>query len=396
MPPVAEEDAKEEIPVKFTPALALAALLVAPAAHAEIKVGAILSLTGPAASLGIPAKNAIDILPRKIGSETVTYTILDDASDPTAAVRAARKLIDEEKVDVIFGPSITPTSLALLEVVAPAKTPMISLAGSAIIAAPVEGNKTWAFKLAPEEPTMDYYLAKDMEKQGLKSLAFIGFNDSFGDSFIGAMKKVAADKGFKVLGDERYNRNDTSVTGQVLRLISTNPDAIVVGSSGTPGVAPILEMKKLGYRGQIYINQGMASTDVLRVGGADLDGVKLAVSPVLVAEQLPAANVVKPAALKFVAAYEGKYGQDSRSLFAATAWDAFVLVEDVMPKVLADAKPGTPEFRTALRDALQNLKDAVASQGVFTMSATNHNGTDLRAETLVEIKGGKWKYVPLD
>lgn len=371
-------------------------VLLAFGARAEIKIGAVLSLTGAAASLGIPERNAIDLMPRQIGSEVVRYIVLDDASDPTTAVRAARRLIDEEKVDIIFGPSVTPTSLALLEILAPARTAMISFAGSAIIASPVAGNKQWAFKLAPEEPTMGAYIFDNLAKTGHKSVGFIGFNDSFGESFIGAMKKIAAERGVTVTADERYNRTDTSATAQALKVMGSNPAAIIIAGSGTPGVTPVLELRKLNYQGQIYLNQGMANADVLRVGGAALNDTFMPVSPVLVAEQLPDTHPVKPVATRFVQAYETKYGPNSRSLFGATAWDAFLIVEQAVPIALAAGQPGTPEFRTGLRDAIRTTKDLVGTQGVFTMSPTDHNGTDMRAQVLVQVKAGKWTYVPRD
>ncbi|YBV94759.1 ABC transporter substrate-binding protein (plasmid) [Phyllobacteriaceae bacterium JZ32] len=374
----------------------VASLIATFPAHADMKIGAILSLTGPAASLGIPEKNTIDVLPRTIDGEPVQYIVLDDASDPSAAVRAAKKLIDEEKVDVILGPSITPTSLAIIETVAAGKTPMISAAGSAVIAKPVEGPKTWVFKLAPEEPTMAAYVYGQMEKDSNKTVGFIGFNDAFGDSFIGEFKKVAEEKGIQVVADERYNAKDTSVTAQVLQVIAANPDAVVIGSSGTPGVAPILELRNQGYGGSIYINQGMANPDVLRVGGEGLEGVMLAVSPALVAEQLPDDNPVKPVALKYVQTYEGKYGPGTRSLFGATIWDAFLIVEAAAPKAKEAGEPGTEAFRAALRDAIEGTSELVGAQGVFNMSPMNHNGTDLRAEVLVRIENGTWTYAPQD
>lgn len=370
-------------------------VLAATAASAEIKIGAILSLTGPAASLGIPEKNTLDILPKKIGDQDVTFIILDDASDPSAAVRAAKKLMDEDKVDIILGPSITPTSLAVVEAVAAGKTAMISAAGSAVIASPVEGNKEWAFKITPEEPTMAAYVFKQIENDGGKKIAFIGFNDAFGDSFIGAFKKVAEGKGLEVVADERYNSKDTSVTAQALAVLSANPDAVIIGASGTPGVAPILELRNVGYDGPIYMNQGMANPDVLRVGKDGLEGVMFAVPPALIAEQLPDDNPIKAEALKYVTTYEAKYGPDSRSLFGATIWDAFLITANAVPAALEKAQPGTPEFRLALRNAIEETKELVGAQGVFNLSKTNHNGTDLRAETLVRIESGKWVYVPL-
>lgn len=376
-------------------ALVTALGLAATAARAEVKVGAILSLTGPAASLGIPEKNTIDLLPKTLAGEPVRFIILDDASEPANAVRAARKLVDEEKVDLVLGPTITQTSLAVLEVFGPARTPMISLAGSSVIATPPEGNKAWSFMLAPAETSMGFYIFKNMANAGKKTVAFIGFNDAFGDSFLGEMRKLADKNNVKVLSDERFSRTDTSVTAQALRAMSTNPDAIIIGASGTPAVGPVLELRKLNYRGEIYGNQAMANADVLRVGGAQLNGVMLPVSPVLVAEQLPDTNPVKVTAVEYVTTYEAKYGANSRSLFGATAWDAFKIADKAVAAAKAAATPGTAEFRSALRDAIAKTTEFVGTQGVFSMSTKDHNGTDLRAQTLVGVKDGKWTYIPV-
>ena len=316
---------------------------------AEIKVGAVLSLTGPAASLGIPQRNTIDIIPRTFGADTVRVVVLDDASEPANAVKAARKLVDEEKVDLIIGPSISTTSLAVLEVIGQSKTPMISLAGSSIIITPPEGNKAWSFMLAPAESTMGYYMFKHLAAAGKKTVAFIGFNDAYGDSFLGEMRRLATKNGLKVLADERYARTDTSVTPQVLRVI-----------------------------------------------GGQLNGSFLAVSPVLVAEQLPETSPVKKIAVDYVTAYEAKFGPNSRALFGATVWDAFLIASRAAERARVKANPGTPEFRAALREALEGTTDFVASQGIFTMNAADHNVTDLRAQVLVAVKDGRWSYVPLD
>jgi branched-chain amino acid transport system substrate-binding protein len=375
--------------------LAVAGLLCASAAQAEIKIGVVISLTGPAASLGIPVRNTIELLPTSIGGEPVRYIVLDDGSDTTTAVKAARKLVDEEKVDAIIGPSITPTSLALLEVIAPAQTPMISLAGSNVIAAPVEGNKAWSFKITPGEALQAAPLLKDMQSKGAKTVAFIGFNDAFGNAFIGGVRKVLEPAGIKVLADERYNRTDTSVTAQALQVMSSNPDAVIIGASGTPGVLPVIELKKLGYRGQIYVNQGMANADVLRVGGGDFEGIKFATPPVLVAEQLPDKNPIKAIAADYVKNFEAKFGANSRSLFGATGYDAFLLIQNAVKQAqAAGMKSGTPAFRTALRDFLQQTKEVVTTSAIYNMSATDHNGADVRGEVLVAVENGKWKFVP--
>jgi branched-chain amino acid transport system substrate-binding protein len=385
----------KETGVRLTALFTIAGLLFPSVAQAEVKIGVLISLTGPAASLGIPVKNTVELWPTEIGGEAVRYIVLDDASDTTTAVKAARKLVDEEKVDAIIGPSVTPTSLAILEVVGPAHTAMVSLAGSNVIAAPVEGNKTWSFKITPGEALQAAQVLKDMQKKGAKTVAFIGFNDAFGDAFLGGVKKVLEPGGIKVLADERYSRTDTSVAAQALRVMSSNPDAVVIGASGTPGVLPVIELKKLGYQGQIYINQGMANADVLRVGGADLDGIKFAAPPVLVAEQLLETNPIKPIAVTYVKSYEAKFGANSRSLFGATGFDALLLIQNAVKQAQASgAKSGTPEFRTALRDFLQQTKELITTSAIYNMSASDHNGADRRGEILVAVESGKWKYVP--
>ncbi|MGP0061840.1 MAG: ABC transporter substrate-binding protein [Beijerinckiaceae bacterium] len=383
--------------MRLSALVAIAGLLYASSAQAEIRIGVVVSLTGPAASLGIPVRNTVELLPTSIGGEAVRYIVLDDASDTTTAVKAARKLVDEEKVDAIIGPSITPTSLALLEVVAPAQTVMVSLAGSNVIATPAEGNKTWAFKITPGEALQAAYVLEDLRKRGAKTVAFIGFNDAFGNAFTGGFEKVLTPGGIKSLADERYNRTDTSVTAQALRVMSTTPDAVIIGASGTPGMLPVLELKKLGYRGQIYVNQGMANADVLRVGGSDIEGVRLASPPVLVAEQLADKNPIKSVAVDYVNSYEAKFGANSRSLFGATGYDAYLLIQNAIKQALAaGSKSGTPEFRTKLRDFLQQTKEVVTTSAIYNMSATDHNGADLRGEVLVTVENGKWKYVPAE
>ena len=378
----------------FVPAVLVGTVSLVRPAAAEINIGVVLSLTGPAASLGEPAKKTIDILPKTIGSEKVNFIVLDDGSDPSSAVRAARKLIEENKVDILFGPSVTPPSLAVVEVAGQEQIPMISFAGSAAIASPVEGNKKWSYVLVAPEKTMAHYVYQQMAKDGDTSIAFIGFNDAFGDNIIREFSAAATEAGVEVLADERFNSKDTSVTAQVLSAMSKNPDAILIGASGTPGVGPVIELRNAGYQGQIYLNQGMANADVLRVGGAALDGVMLSVSPVLVAEQLPDDNPLKQIAVDYVTKYEQQYGDGSRSLFGATAWDAFLITADAAQRALERATPGTPEFRAELSKELELTNELLGAEAVFTMSPTNHNGTDLRAQSLVKVEGGKWIYLP--
>ena len=371
-----------------------AAVFGASAAQAEIHIGVILSTTGPAASLGVPAEMAIKLWPAELAGEKLRLTLLNDGSDPTGASKNAAKLITEDKVDAIIGASVTPPSLAVVEVAGQARVPVISLAGGGAIVMPQEGVRKWAFKLSPTEPisatmVMDHLLAH----KG-KTIAFIGSANSYGEGFIKAAEAIAAAKGIKLVATERNNPTDQSVTAQVIKLMAANPDAVYIFAAGTPGALPHAELVKRGYKGLIYQTQGVANNDFLRVGGKDLEGGFMTVAPVLVAEQLPDSNATKKAGLDFVQRFEAKYGAGSRSLFAATAWDALGMMQVAAREALKKAKPGTPEFRSALRDALEGLRDYPGSQAVFTMSPTDHNGVDGRSQVMVKIEGGTWKLQP--
>jgi len=374
-------------------ALALLTGLASQAAQAEVKVGVLLSLTGVGASLGIPEKNTVELLPPTLGGQAVRYIVLDDASDTVNATKHARRLIEEEKVDFFIGPSLTPTSLALVEVAGPAGTPVVSLAGSGAIVLPPEGNKRWAFKLAPNEPVMASYIFEHMRTAGQRTLGYIAFSTAFGESFVKEMNKLVGENGVKVVADERYAPNDLSVTSQVLKVMAANPDAVFIAASGTAGALPLIELKKRGYKGQVYMQQGIANADFLRVAGKDAEGMLFPVSPVLVAEQLPASNPVRAVALNYTSRYEARHGAGSRNLFGATVWDAYLLLDRAVPKALAKGQPGTAEFRTGLRDALEQSKDVVGAQGVFSLSERDHNGTDRRAQALVKVENGKWVLV---
>jgi branched-chain amino acid transport system substrate-binding protein len=372
---------------------AAALALATPKANAEIKIGAVLSLTGVGASLGIPEKNTIELMPAEIAGEKVSYIVLDDASDPTVAVRDAHKLIDEEKVDIILGPTVTPTSLALLEVIGPAGTPMISLAGSQSIIVPPEGNRRWSFKLAPPEPIQGGKMFDHLVSKKGKSVAIFSVNSAFGDSFGDEMAKVAEKRGIKIVGREKYNQNDTSATPQALKIIAANPDAVFIAASGTPAATPVIELRQRGYKGLIYLNQGIANADFLRVGGKSLEGAVFAVSPPLVADQLPDSNPIKKVSASYVEQYEKKFGPNTRSLFGGTMWDGYLLIAAAAPEALKTAKPGTPEFRKALRDNIEKIKELVGAEGIFNMSEQDHCGVDERAQVLVEIKNGAWVYL---
>ena len=374
--------------------LAIALLAFASASHADINVGVTVSATGPAASLGIPEKNTVALMPKTIAGHKVNYIVLDDASDTTAAVSNTRKLITESKVDVIIGSTTTPNSLAMIDVVAENQTPMISMAASARIVEPQDAKRRWVFKTPQNDIMMSLAIVHHMADAGVKTAGFIGFADAYGEGWFQEFSKIAAIKGVQVVASERYARADTSVTGQVLKLMAAKPDAVLIAGSGTPAALPQKTLKERGYAGKYYQTHGVANNDFLRVGGKDVDGTFLPSGPVLVADQLPANHPLKKSALAYVAAYEAAYGKGSVSTFGGHAWDAGLLMSAAVPVALKKAQPGTPAFRAALRDALESVKDLHGAHGVFNMSPTDHLGMDQRARVMVKIENGAWKYQP--
>jgi len=375
--------------LRLSAVVAAAAMTVAPLALADITIGVTLSATGPAASLGIPEKNTIEMLPATIGGEKIKWIVLDDASDTTRAVTNTRKLISEDKVDVVVGSTITPNSLAMVDIVADAETPMVSMAASARIVDPANPKTRWVFKTPQSDSLMADAIAVHMKANGVKTLGYIGFNDAYGESWLGEIRRSAQTAGIRVVADEKYNRNDASVTGQVLKLVAAKPDAILIGASGTPGATPEKELVARGYKGRIYQTHGVANPDFLRVCGADCNGTILPIGPMLVYEQLPESNPIKKVAAQYITQYEKKYGKDSRTTFGGHAYDTFVLLSHAVPEALKKARPGTKEFRAALRDALEKT-NVVGTHGVFVMSPLDHNGLDNRARVMIRIDHGKW------
>jgi branched-chain amino acid transport system substrate-binding protein len=367
---------------------------VAAAQAGTIKVGVSVSQTGPAASLGIPQRNSVALLPAEIAGQKVEYILLDDATDSTKAVANTRKLIDEDNIDVLIGPSITPAALAMIDIVGEKKVPMIALAASAKIIEPPTGSRAWVFKTPQNDSLMADALAANMAASGVKSVAFIGFNDSYGDGWLTEITRALAEKGIKLGATERFARNDTSVTGQVLKIVSTGPDAVLIVGAGSPAALPAKALMERGYKGRVYQTHGAANADFLRVSGKDVEGEVLPAGPVLVADQLTDGNPIKKVAQGYAHAYEAKYGAGSMATFGAHLFDAGLLLSAAVPEALTKGQPGTVEFRSALRDALEHQQGVVMTQGVATMSPTDHNGFDTRARVMVTIKDGKWVLLP--
>jgi branched-chain amino acid transport system substrate-binding protein len=372
---------------------AVAAVAAGAASAGELNVGVTLSATGPAASIGMPTRNAIALLPRTIAGVKVNYIVLDDATDSTAAVKNVRKLTSEDAVDVLLGSNSTPASLAMVDVAAETGTPLISLAAGKRIIAPMDERRRWAFKTPQNDDLMAGAVVEHMTSRGVKTAAFIGFADAYGEGWWTEFSRAAAARGIRVVASERYGRPDTSVTGQALRILSARPEAVLVGASGTPAALPQKTLVERGYKGLVYHTHGVANPDFLRLGGKDVEGAFLPVGPVVVARQLPDDHPCKKLGLDFVGRYEAAYGQGSASSFAAHAWDAGLLLEAAVPVALRRARPGTREFREALRTALEQVRDLRGTHGVFNMTPSDHLGFDGRARVMAQIRNGTWQIV---
>ncbi len=359
----------------------------ASSALADITVGVTLSATGPAASLGIPEKNTIALMPKTIAGQAIKYVVLDDATDPTAASKNARKLVTEDKADVIIGSSTTPTCIAVLEVAAETKTPQISLAPFA----PAPDKAAWVFLTPQPFGLMATAIADHMAANGVKTVGFIGYSDPYGELWLKEFTRVAGPKGIRLVATERYNRTDTSVTGQVLKILTATPDAVLVVGSGTPAALPQVTLAERGYKGKVYQTHGVANNDFLRVGGKNVEGAFLPAGPVLVPSQLPDSHPSKKAGMEYIKVYEAAYGAGSHSTFGAHTWDASLVLQKAIPEALKKAKPGTAEFRSALRDAIEGIKELPATHGVFSYSPTDHSGLDGRAVVMIRVENGTWK-----
>lgn len=368
--------------------LAAAALAGAGLTHAQtpgVKVGITISATGPAASLGTAQKNTVELLPRTLGGLPVTYVLLDDATDPTQAVKNARRFVQAENVDVIIGSSTTPTSLAVAEVAHEAKVPQIGLA-------PYTAKQVqWTFSLPQTYGLMYSALFKELKKRNAKTIAYIGFSDGLGDAALKEVERLATETGIRLVASERYARTDQSVTAQALKIIQSQADAVVFGASGTAAALPMRALRQRGYKGGFFQNHGVANNDFLRVAGDTGEGMVSPTGLVLVAEQLPDSHPSKAVALSYLKTYEDKHGAGSRNPFGAYAQDAYLLLDAAVRKVGTKAAPGTPAFRAAVRDALEATRDLPVTHGVSTMSATDHSGLGEGAVALITINKGTWK-----
>jgi branched-chain amino acid transport system substrate-binding protein len=360
---------------------------------AQIKIGLMVSATGPTTAIGIPQQNTGVLLPTRIGNATVEYIQLDDGGDTTRAVQNAKKLLQEYNVDALIGPSTTPNALAILDLVADGKVPLLATVGTSSVIEPMDAKRKWVFKTTQNDDLIAAALVKHMVKAGVKSVGFIGFKDPYGENWQRVFTPIAEQAGIRLVATEYYQRTDQSVTGQALKLIAAKPDAILVAGVGGPGVLPQITLRDQGYKGAIYQTHGVATDDFIRIGKDKVEGTVLAAGPMLVIDEISDANPVKKVAQNYIAAYEKQFKQKPAT-FGANTWDAGIILQRAIPVALAQGKPGTEAFRMALRDAIEKEREIVGCQGVFNMSPTNHNGMDERARVLVTVKDGRFRLLP--
>jgi branched-chain amino acid transport system substrate-binding protein len=361
--------------------------LIAQQAHAELTIGVIMSLTGPGSGLGIPAKNGFALWPDTIGGEKVKLIILDDATDPTQASKNARRLIAEDKVDMIIGSAAVPPTLAIADVAMETQTVQLAISP---IETP-EGKDAWTFRLPQSTAVKAGGVVDHMKKHGVRTFAFLGYSDSYGENWLKETARLTKQAGINMTVAERFGRADTSVTAQALRVVSSNPDAVLVVASGSGAAMPHKALIERGYKGKIYQTHSAASRDLIRLGGKDVEGSFVVSGPAVVPEALPDSNPSKKLATDFVTRYEKQYGAGTRNLFAAHIYDAQLVLQRVVPEALKKAKPGTPAFRAALKEALENSGNIQISQGTMHYTAKDHFGLGDDARIMLTIQNGNWK-----
>ena len=357
------------------------------AALADIKIGVSLSLTGPGSGLGIPMQKQLQLFPKTLGGEKVQLIILDDATDPGKGAANARRFVTEDKVDLIFGSCITAVAAAMTDIAAEAGT--VQIAGSPVGVPP--GKDKWLFRLPQSNTVMGHAVVEHMKKQGVKTVGFLGYTDAYGQQWLDAVGPMLDKAGIKLVGAERFARTDTSVTPQALKLTSANPDAMLVVASGSGAAMPQMGLVERGYKGKVYQTHAAATPDLSRVGGKSVEGTFVVSGPALLGDQLPDNHPSKKLALDFVQKFEKEFGANSRNQFAGHSYDFQIAVEKAVPMALKKSKPGTPEFRAAVRDSLETMGRTVFAHGVMNWTPTDHWGYTLETGVMTKVVDGKFK-----
>jgi len=367
--------------------LALAITASSAAALADINIGVSLSLTGPGSGLGIPMQKQLQLFPKTIGGEKVNLVILDDATDPGKGAANARRFVTEDKVDLIFGSCITAVAAAMTDIATEAGT--VQIAGSPV--GVPEGKDKWLFRLPQSNTVMGHAVVEHMKKHGVKTVGFLGYTDAYGQQWLDAVTPMLDKAGIKLVGTERFARTDTSVTPQALKLTSANPDAILVVASGSGAAMPQLGLVERGYKGKVYQTHAAATPDLPRVGGKSVEGTFVVSGPALLGDQLADSHPSKKVAMDFVQKFEAAHGANTRNQFAGHSYDFQVAMEKAIPLALKKAKPGTPQFRAALRDSLETMGRTVFAHGVMNWTPADHWGYTLETGVMTKVVDGKFK-----
>lgn len=364
-------------------------LAAATCATAQVKIGVVTSSTGPISLVGIPQKNTVPLMPTKIGDLGVEYISLDDGSDPSRSVTEVKKLISQYKVDAIIGPSGSPNSVGVIPFVAEAGVPMLAPVGTAAVVLPMTPEKKWVFKTTQNDDLIAGALIGQMVKAKVRTVGFIGTNDPYGENWSRVFAGLAGKSGIRIVANERYQRTDTSLTAQSLKILAAAPDAVLVAAPGGSSVLPQTTLFDQGYKGRMYQTHGAALPAFLQLGKKKVDGTILAASLMLVLPEVPDSNPSKKVAQDYVNAYTKLYGA-APATFGANVFDAGLLLQQAIPAAAKKAKPGTREFRAALRDALENTRNLVGTQGVYNMTPEDHSGFDERGRELIQVRNGNW------
>ncbi|MEY2677573.1 MAG: hypothetical protein RLZ00_265 [Pseudomonadota bacterium] len=364
----------------------LAATVACSAALADINIGVSLALTGPGSGLGIPMQNQLKLFPKTIGGEKVNLIVLDDATDPGKGSANARRFVTEDKVDVIFGSCITAVAAAMTDIAAEAGT--VQVAGSPV-GVPA-GKDKWLFRLPQSNTVMGHAVVEHMKKQGVKTIGFLGYTDAYGEQWLKEITPQLDKAGIKIVATERFARTDTSVTPQALKINAANPDAVLIVASGSGAAMPQLGMAERGYKGKIYQTHAAATQDLMRVGGKAVEGTFVVSGPAVIAEQLPDNHPSKKVSMDFVNKFEAANGPKSRNQFAGHAYDFQVTMEKVLPAALKKAKPGTPEFRAAIRDGIEGMGRTVFAHGVMNWTKDDHWGYTMETGVMLKVVDGQF------
>ena len=300
--------------------------------------------------------------------------------------------MQEDKVDILIGTSSAPSTNAMAGVANELHVPMIGIS-PINIPAPESGPR-WVIDVVQPAPLMIKAVTDRMERDGAKAVGYIGFSDAWGDLVYNGAKPAQEAGKITLTTDQRYTRTDTSVTGQILKLLATRPDSVLDGGSATQGALPLLALAERGFKGRLYGNPALVNADFIRVGGKAAEGIQVSTGPVIVADQLPPDHYARDISLAFRDVYQKANGAPSTDAFSAYAFDAWLIMTDAAKRAMATAKPGTPEFRQALADAIFATRELAGTEGIYTFTQASSYGSDARSLVVVRLQNGVWTYSP--